>query len=247
MQVKIINIFIMAGHSKWKNIQHRKGSQDKLKAKLFTKCSREIISSVKQGGDDPEKNLRLRVAISIARQNNMPNDNIKSAIKKGLGNADLDSYIEVRYNGYVGNVAVIVCATTDNKNRTASDVRSTFTKHGGVMGETGSVEFMFENIGLICFSTNLISYEKCFDLAIELGAENIYQEDDIINIEVVKNLFTKFRDEFSKQSGVDPVKSEIIWKASSTIEISDDQMDSVAKFVEALEDLEDVEDVYLNL
>src|SRR6201991_1833185 len=163
----------MAGHSQFKNIMHRKGRQDAVKSKLFGKLAREITVSAKMGLPDPSMNARLRAAIIAARAENMPKDNIDRAIKKASG-SDAESYDEIRYEGYgPAGVAVIVEALTDNRNRTAGEVRAAFTKYGGNLGETNSVSFMFDRVGLIHYSKSKINFEPLFEAALEVGAQNL--------------------------------------------------------------------------
>ncbi|MGB0960911.1 MAG: YebC/PmpR family DNA-binding transcriptional regulator, partial [Halocynthiibacter sp.] len=168
----------MAGHSKWANIQHRKGRQDKLRSKLFSKFSKEITVAAKMGDPDPEKNPRLRLAVKEAKSQSMPKDNIDRAIKKAIG-GDAESYDEIRYEGYGPNgVAVIVETMTDNKNRTASTVRSTFTKNGGNLGETGSVGFMFDRVGEVTYPTSAGDADTIMMAALEAGADDVESSDE---------------------------------------------------------------------
>ena len=173
----------MAGHSKFKNIMHRKGAQDKKRAKIFSRLGREISVAVKEGGPDPEKNIRLRSAVGSAKSLNMPKDNIERAIKKGEGNDPDSNYEEVRYEGYgPDGVAIIVEALTNNKNRTAAEVRSTFSKYGGNLGETGSVSFGFKRLGSITLNKNDINEEELFDFIVENGSEDYEINEDEYNI-----------------------------------------------------------------
>jgi len=173
----------MAGHSKFKNIMHRKGAQDKKRAKIFSRLGREISVAVKEGGPDPEKNIRLRSAVGSAKSLNMPKDNIERAIKKGEGNDPDSNYEEVRYEGYgPEGVAIIVEALTNNKNRTAAEVRSSFSKYGGNLGETGSVSFGFKRLGSITLNKSNINEEELFDFIVENGSEDYDLNDDEYNI-----------------------------------------------------------------
>ena len=168
----------MAGHSKWANIQHRKGKQDKLRAKLFSKLSKEITVAAKLGDPDPERNPRLRLAVKEARASSMPKDVIDRAIKKSQG-GDADTYEEIRYEGYGPNgIAIIVEAMTDNRNRTASNVRSYFTKHGGDLGQTGSVSFMFDRVGEIMYPASAGDADTVMLAALEAGAEDVESDDE---------------------------------------------------------------------
>lgn len=169
----------MAGHSKWANIQHRKGAQDKKRAKIFSKLAREITVAAKMGGGDPDMNPRLRLAIANAKSQSMPKNNIENAVQKGVGGGEGEDYTEMRYEGYgPGGVAVIVDALTDNKNRTAGEVRSYFTKFGGNLGETGSVNFMFDRVGEIVYPADKADAETMFEAAVEAGAVNCESDDD---------------------------------------------------------------------
>ena len=168
----------MAGHSKWANIQHRKGRQDKLRAKLFSKLSKEITVAAKMGDPDPDKNPRLRLAIQNAKGQSMPKDNIQRAVDKGNA-GDSDDYFEIRYEGYAsGGVAVIVECLSDNRNRTAAEVRSIFSKGGGNLGETGSVNFMFDRVGEVVFPISKASNDDMFEAALEAGASDVESDDD---------------------------------------------------------------------
>ncbi|MFL6804590.1 MAG: YebC/PmpR family DNA-binding transcriptional regulator [Xanthobacteraceae bacterium] len=235
----------MAGHSQFKNIMHRKGRQDKVRSKLFSKLAREITVSAKLGLPDPGMNPRLRAAIIAARAENMPKDNIERAIKKALG-GDAESYDEVRYEGYgPGGVAVIVEALTDNRNRTASEVRATFTKSGGNLAETGAVSFMFDRVGIVEYGTGMASADQMLDAAIEAGAEDvvsnangheIYTTQESLR-EVAKALEAKFGE---------PRKAALTWKPQNTISVDDEQGEKLLRLIEALEDNDDVQNVYAN-
>jgi len=235
----------MAGHSQFKNIMHRKGRQDKVRSKLFSKLAREITVSAKLGLPDPGMNPRLRAAIIAARAENMPKDNIERAIKKAQG-GDAESYDEVRYEGYgPGGVAVIVEALTDNRNRTASEVRATFTKSGGNLAETGAVSFMFDRVGIIEYETGMASADQMLDAAIEAGAEDvvsnangheIYTTQESLR-EVAKALEAKFGE---------PRKAALTWKPQNTISVDDEQGEKLLRLIETLEDNDDVQNVYAN-
>jgi len=235
----------MAGHSQFKNIMHRKGRQDKVRSKLFSKLAREITVSAKLGLPDPGMNPRLRAAIIAARAENMPKDNIERAIKKAQG-GDAESYDEVRYEGYgPGGVAVIVEALTDNRNRTASEVRATFTKSGGNLAETGAVSFMFDRVGIIEYETGMASADQMLDAAIEAGAEDVVSNTNGHEIyttqeslrEVAKALEAKFGE---------PRKAALTWKPQNTISVDDEQGEKLLRLIETLEDNDDVQNVYAN-
>lgn len=234
----------MAGHSQFANIKHRKGAQDAKKAKLFTKIIREVTVAAKTGQTDPEFNPRLRNAIIEARINNMPKDRIDNAIKKVIAGADNSNYEEMRYEGYsLGGVAIIVEALTDNRNRTASEVRSIFTKMGGALGETGSVNFMFDKLGIIQFANNIANQDDFFEVAIDFGADDVIFEGDLyIAITQVEN-FIQVRDNLIKKYG-DALSAKIEWKAKNLIEISDLELaHKILKMVDLLEDCDDVQNV----
>jgi YebC/PmpR family DNA-binding regulatory protein len=235
----------MAGHSQFKNIMHRKGRQDKVRSKLFGKLAREITVSAKLGLPDPAFNPRLRAAILAARAENMPKDNIERAIKKASGN-DAESYDEIRYEGYgPGGVAVIVEALTDNHNRTAGEVRATFTKNGGNLATTGAVSFMFNHVGVVEFDAKAASADAMLDAAIEAGAEDVASNEDGHQIfttpeslrEVAKALEVKFGE---------PRKAALLWKPQNTIALDDEAGEKMLKLIELLDDNEDVQNVYAN-
>jgi YebC/PmpR family DNA-binding regulatory protein len=235
----------MAGHSQFKNIMHRKGRQDKVRSKLFGKLAREITVSAKMGLPDPAFNPRLRAAILAARAENMPKDNIERAIKKASGN-DAESYDEIRYEGYgPGGVAVIVEALTDNHNRTAGEVRATFTKNGGNLATTGAVSFMFTHVGVVEFDAKVASVDAMLDAAIEAGAEDVTSNEDGHQIfttpaslrEVAKALEAKFGE---------PRKAALLWKPQNTVALDDEAGEKMLKLIELLDDNEDVQNVYAN-
>jgi YebC/PmpR family DNA-binding regulatory protein len=219
----------MAGHSKFANIKHRKGAQDKKRAKLFTKLLREITVAAKTGHADADFNPRLRSAIIEARGNNVPKDKIDAAIKKATSDAEGENFEEIRYEGYApGGIAIIVEALTDNRNRTASEVRSAFSKAGGALGETGSVNFMFDHIGMIQFSKEVASEEEMFEASLEAGADEVFSE-------VRDNLIAKYGD---------PKTAKLAWRPNTPSEISDlEQAQKLIKMIDSLEDLDDVQTV----
>ena len=235
----------MAGHSQFKNIMHRKGRQDKMKSKLFGKLAREITVSAKLGLPDPAMNPRLRAAISAARAENMPKDNIDRAIKKAIG-GDAENYDEIRYEGYgPGGVAVIVEVLTDNRNRTAGEVRASFTKSGGNLAETGAVSFMFEQVGVVEFDAAVAGADAMLEAAIDAGAEDvassengheIYTTQDSLR-EVAKALEAKFGE---------PRKAALVWKPQNTVAVNDDQGEKLLKLIETLNEHDDVQNVYAN-
>ena len=236
----------MAGHSKFKNIMHRKGAQDKKRAKIFSRLGREISVSVKEGGPDPEKNIRLRSAIGSAKSLNMPKDNIERAIKKGEGNDADSNYEEVRYEGYgPDGVAIIVEALTNNKNRTAAEVRSTFSKYGGNLGETGSVSFGFKRLGNITINKDNINEEELFDFIIENGSDDyeLNEEEYVISCDqkILHELNQKIIEKFGQTNF-----TGLIWKSENDISVSKDKADTLFKLLNILEENEDVQAVSSN-
>lgn len=232
----------MAGHSKFANIKHRKGAQDAKRAKLFTKLTREIIVASKAGGPDPDGNSRLRAAIIAAKGQNVPKDRIEAAIKKGSSTNEGDNFDEIRYEGYgPGGVAIIVDALTDNKNRTVSDVRSLFTKNGGVLGESGSVSFMFDRIGLVIYPAGKISEDQMIEDALEAGADDSQIEEDKHIITCQADMLSEVRDYLIKKHG-DPEVCRLAWKPKTFTMIDDqEKAEKLIKLIDALEDNDDVQ------
>jgi YebC/PmpR family DNA-binding regulatory protein len=237
----------MAGHSKWANIQHRKGKQDKIRSKAFTKVGREIIVAAKLSGGDPDMNPRLRLAISKAKAVNMPNDRIKRAIETGAGGTDTANYEEVRYEGYgAGGVAIIVDALTDNRNRTFAEVRTAFGKFGGTLGETGTVGFMFDRVGQIMYPADKAGADDMFEAAVEAGAENCESDDDYHNITTAMEDLAAVRDALEAKYG-EAEKADLIWQPNTMSEINEDQASTMMKLIDALEDDDDVQTVTTNM
>ncbi|ETX29262.1 YebC/PmpR family DNA-binding transcriptional regulator [Roseivivax isoporae] len=235
----------MAGHSKWANIQHRKGRQDAARSKLFSKLSKEITVAAKMGDPDPDKNPRLRLAVKEAKSNSVPKDVIERAIKKATG-GDAENYEEIRYEGYGPNgVAVIVEAMTDNRNRTASNVRSTFGKNGGNLGETGSVAFMFERKGEIVYPATAGSADDVMMAAIEAGAEDVESSDEGHVIWCADSDLNEVSSALEEALG-ESESTKLVWRPSTTTELDLDGMQSLMKLVEALEDDDDVQRVTTN-
>ncbi len=235
----------MAGHSKFKNIMHRKGAQDKKRAKIFAKLAREILVAAKINGD-PDMNPRLRAAISAGKAQNMPNDNIQRAIDKATGAGDDANYEEVRYEGYgPGGVALIVETLTDNRNRTASEVRSAFTKHGGNLGETGSVGFMFEQIGSISFEPGVASADELFEAALEAGASDVESSEDSHEIYCETGDFATVRDALEEKYGP-PQSAGLDWKPLNSIAVDEQAAQTLLKLIDTLEDSDDVQRVAAN-
>ncbi|MCT4635901.1 MAG: YebC/PmpR family DNA-binding transcriptional regulator [Rickettsiales bacterium] len=237
----------MAGHSQFANIKHRKGAQDKKRAKIFTKLTREIITAAKSGLPDPAMNARLRNAIIAARAENLPKDKIDSAIKRASNPHEGDNYEEMRYEGYLGGgIAFIIEALTDNRNRTASDVRSCFSKHGGALGEAGSVSFMFDRIGLIEFNAEVSDFDKFFEEVLEAGAEDCINEEEVYVVTTNPDDLNEVREYLVNKFG-DPKTVKLSWKPQNTIEVSSsEQAETLYKFIEALEDSDDVQNIIGN-
>lgn len=236
----------MAGHSQFKNIMRRKGAQDIKRGKIFTKIGREIIAACKSGAPDPATNPRLRAAVLWAREENMPRDRIDAAIKRASGNLDSDNFDEVRYEGYgPGGIAVIVNALTDNRNRTAPDVRSAFTKAGGNLGETGSVSFMFNNIGLIIYPKAKATEDAMMEAAIEAGADDCTLVGDEHHIITATDALAAVRDALEQTFG-EAQSAKLVWQPASLNAISDEHAASLIKMIDTLEDLDDVQEVICN-
>jgi YebC/PmpR family DNA-binding regulatory protein len=235
----------MAGHSQFKNIMHKKGRADKARSKLFGKLAREITVSAKLGMPDPAFNPRLRAAVLAARAENMPKDNIERAIKKSQG-SDTESYDEIRYEGYApGGVAVIVEALTDNRNRTAGEVRAIFTKNGGNLAETGAVSFMFAHVGVVEYDASVGNADAMLEAAIEAGAEDVVSNEDGHQVfatpetlsDVAKALEVKFGE---------PRRTALVWKPQTTVALDDEAGEKVLRLIESLDDNDDVQNVYAN-
>jgi YebC/PmpR family DNA-binding regulatory protein len=235
----------MAGHSQFKNIMHRKGKQDKVRSKLFSKLGREITVAAKLGLPDPAMNPRLRAAIIEARAENMPKDNIERAIKKAAG-ADTENYEEIRYEGYgPGGIAVIVEALTDNRNRTAGDVRSLFAKSGGNLAETGAVSFMFDRVGVVAFDATVASADAMLEAAIEAGADDVASGDDGHQVFTTQETLRDVSKALEAKFG-EPKKSAMMWKPQNTIAVDDEAGEKLVKLMDALDDHDDVQNVYAN-
>jgi len=235
----------MAGHSQFKNIMHRKGRQDAARSKMFSKLAREITVAARQGLPDPTMNPRLRLAIQNARAQSMPKDNIERAIKKAAG-GDAENYEEVRYEGYgPGGVAVIVEALTDNRNRTASNVRSAFTKAGGALGETGSVSFMFSRAGEIVYKSAAADADRVMEAAIEAGADDVHSDED-------GHIITCAFEDIGEVSRIVEValgeaeSIKTVWKPATMTPLDEEKAQSVLKLISVLEDDDDVQNVYAN-
>jgi YebC/PmpR family DNA-binding regulatory protein len=237
----------MAGHSQFKNIMHRKGRQDAAKARQFNKISREISVSVKSGAADPAANPRLRAAIQAARAVNMPRDRIERAVKAGQpGGADNANYEEVRYEGYgPGGVALIVEALTDNRHRSASDIRSAFSKSGGTLGETNSVSFMFQRVGLIQYPASAASADAMLEAVIEAGGENVESSEETHDITTNTDDLAAVRDALEAKFGP-PQIARLTWKPLNLTPVEGDAAESLIKLLDTLEDHDDVQNVMGN-
>ncbi|MDP3897817.1 MAG: YebC/PmpR family DNA-binding transcriptional regulator [Mesorhizobium sp.] len=235
----------MAGHSQFKNIMHRKGRQDAVRSKMFSKLAREITVAAKMGVPDPEMNARLRLAIQNAKAVSMPKDNIARAVSKASGN-DGENYDEVRYEGYgPGGVAVIVEALTDNRNRTASNVRAAFTKAGGALGETNSVSFLWDRTGEIVYAPKAGDADKVMEAAIEAGADDVVSDEDGHTILCAFESLNEVSKALEAALG-EAESVKIIWKPQTHVPVDEDRATSVMKLVATLEDDDDVQNVYAN-
>jgi YebC/PmpR family DNA-binding regulatory protein len=235
----------MAGHSQFKNIMHKKGRADAAKAKLFSKLAREITVSAKMGMPDPAMNPRLRAAVIAARAENMPKDNIERAIKKSQG-GEGENYEQIRYEGYApGGVALIVEALTDNRNRTASEVRSYFTKHGGSLAETGAVSFMFSHVGVVQYDADKASVDAMLDAAVEAGADDVVSSasghEIIATVDAMHGVSRALEAKFGE-----PKKTSLVWRPQNFIAVDDETGEKILRLIEALEDNDDVQNVYAN-
>jgi YebC/PmpR family DNA-binding regulatory protein len=234
----------MAGHSKWANIQHRKGRQDAKRGKIFTRLIKEITVAARMGGGDPDMNPRLRLAVDKAYESNMPKDNIERAIKRGTGDLEGVNYEEIRYEGYgIGGAAVIVDCLTDNRTRTVADVRHAFSKHGGNLGTDGSVAFLFKHCGQLVFAPGT-SEEKLLDAALEAGAEDVVTNDDgSIEVLTAPHDFAAVKAALEK-AGFKAEVADVTMKPSTEIALAGDDAARMHRLIDALESLDDVQEVY---
>jgi YebC/PmpR family DNA-binding regulatory protein len=236
----------MAGHSKWANIQHRKGRQDEKRGKIWTKLIKEITVAAKLGGGDVATNPRLRLAIDKAKDSNMPNDNVQRAIARGTGSMEGVNYEEIRYEGYgMNGAAIIVDCLTDNRTRTVAEVRHAFNKNGGNMGAEGSVAFLFKHCGQMLFAPGT-SEDQLMEVALDAGAEDVITHDDG-SLEVLSPVpdFTNVQDAISK-SGLKPELATVAMRPEIEITLEGDQAESMQKLLDALENLDDVQEVFTN-
>jgi len=236
----------MAGHSQFKNIMFRKGAQDKKRGKVFTKLIRELTTAARMGLPDPSANPRLRAAVLAARQANMPKDTVDRAIKRGAGAEAGENYDEVRYEGYgPGGVAVIVEALTDNRNRTASDIRAAFTKASGALGETNSVAFMFDRVAEIVYPAAAASADDMLEAAIEAGADDVESDDERHAVLATPEDFNAVRDALERRFG-EAQSARLVWRPKTTSPVDEETAPSLFKLLETLEDSDDVQNVYAN-
>ena len=235
----------MAGHSKFKNIMHRKGAQDAKRARIFARHAKEIMIAARAGAD-PDMNARLRGAIAAAKAQNMPNDNIDRAVKKGSGDGEADTYEEIRYEGYgPGGVAMIVDVLTDNRNRAASDIRMAFSKYGGNLGETNSVAFMFDRVGQIQYPADAASDDDMFEAALEAGASDVDSGDDMHEIVCEPDDLNTVREALEARFG-NPETAALAWKPQSTVEVDEGKASSLFRLLDALDENDDVQNVSAN-
>ena len=236
----------MAGHSQFKNIMYRKGAQDAKRAKIFARHAKEIAVAARDGLPDPSMNARLRGAIQAARAANMPKDNIERAIKKATDPGEAVNYEEIRYEGFgPGGVAIIVESLTDNRNRTASEVRSTFSKNGGAMGETGSVSYQFDRVGLIEYASDAGDADSIFEAAVEAGAEDVQSSDELHEIFTEPDALHDVQKQLETSLG-DPQGAKLAWRPQSTVSLDADKASTLLKLLEALDDNDDVQSVTAN-
>jgi len=236
----------MSGHSQFKNIMHRKGAQDAKRAKIFTKLIRELTTAARTGLPDPNMNPRLRAALTAARTANMARDTIERAIKRGAGGEDATNYEEVRYEGYgPGGIAIIVEALTDNRNRSASEIRTAFNKHGGAMGESNSVSFMFERKGTVRYPAKAASADAMFEAALEAGADNVESDGEAHEATSAPEDFAQLRDKLEAKFGP-PLEARLIWRPMTNVRVDGETAERLLKLIEALEDNDDVQTVSAN-
>ena len=236
----------MSGHSKWANIKHKKGKMDAIKGKLTTKIGREITVAVRMGGADPAGNMRLKLALQKARENNIPKDNIQRAIQKGQGAADGANYEEITYEGYgPGGVAVMVDVMTDNRNRTAADVRHLFTKYGGNLGESGCVAWMFKKKGMFLINKTGVDEEELMLLALEAGAEDVRTEEEEFVIISATEVFDSVQQAL-EANNIAVISAQITMIPDTNTTLAGDEAAKMVKLIDALEDHDDVQEVYTN-
>lgn len=236
----------MAGHSKWANIRHKKSKEDAKRGQMFTKLARQITVAVKEGGPDPESNFRLRLAIENARSVNMPNDNIERAIQRGIGGLDGDNFEEVIYEGYGPNgVAIMLAALTDNRNRTAGELRHRFSKYGGNLGESGCVAWMFDRKGLLVLEREGLDEDEVMLQALEAGADDVIVNEDVFEITTDPQVFAQVKQDL-EAGGMKFIGAELSWIPKNHVAITPEQEATIEKLIDALEELDEVQEVYTN-
>ncbi len=236
----------MAGHSQFKNIMHRKGAQDKKRARVFARLTREIQVAAKMGAPDPDQNPRLRSAISAARSANMPKDNIERAIKKAAGGDDDTNYVDVRYEGYgPGGVAILVEALTDNRNRAAAEVRAAFSKFGGNLGETGSVGFLFDRVGQILYGPEVASQDEMFEASLEAGADDVASGKSGHEVTCAPDALHTVLEQLETRFGT-PSEASLTWRPQTAVSVDEQSASTLLKLLDALDDCDDVQNVSAN-
>lgn len=236
----------MSGHSKWANIKHKKGKADALRARITTKISKEITLAARMGGGDPVGNMRLKLALTKAKQNNVPKENIQRAIAKGVGATSGEGFEEMSYEGYgPGGVAIIVECSTDNKNRTAADVRYAFTHHGGSIGTPGCVGWMFKKKGIIIVDKEVADEDTLMLLALDSGAEDVQTHEEVYEILTEPDAFIAVSEALEKE-GIEVESSEVSMIPDNTVSLDGEKAESMQKMIEALEEIDDVQEVYHN-
>lgn len=236
----------MSGHSKWANIKHKKGKADALRARITTKISKEITLAARMGGGDPVGNMRLKLALTKAKQNNVPKENIQRAIAKGVGATSGEGFEEMSYEGYgPGGVAIIVECSTDNKNRTAADVRYAFTHHGGSIGTPGCVGWMFKKKGIIIVDKEITDEDTLMLLALDSGAEDVQTHEEVYEIITEPDAFIAVSEALEKE-GIEVESSEVSMIPDNTVRLDGEKAESMQKMIEALEEIDDVQEVYHN-
>ena len=236
----------MSGHSKWSTIKHKKAAKDAKKGKIFTKLIKEITVAARMGGGDINANPRLRTAVLTARGNSMPNENIERAIKKGTGELEGVTYEEIQYEGYgPGGAAIIAQVLTDNKNRTVSEIRRLFTKHGGNLAETGSVSWMFDKKGLIAIEKTQLAEDRLMDIVLEAGAEDVRDEDEIFEVVTAPESFAAVKERLDQEK-IAVSSAQVTLLPKSTVDVDARHVEQILKLTEELEDHDDVQNVYAN-
>jgi len=236
----------MSGHSKWSTIKRKKAAQDAKRGKIFTKLIKEITIATRQGGSDPSANPRLRLAIDNAKSANMPMDNIKRAIKKASGEGGSDNFMEITYEGYgPGGIAILIESVTDNKNRTVAEVRHLLNKHGGSLGESGSVAWMFDRKGVITISKQDKTEDEVLEIVLDAGAEDLHTEDEFFEVTTAVEDFETVR-KAVQEANLEIENASLQWIAKNSVSVSGETAEKAMKLIDALEDNDDVQNVYTN-